>query len=122
VFSLEADPALTLPRVARTFVRGCSKMLGSVATETVLLLTSEMVTNSVQHAQTERVHVTLQRIGSSLRIEVADEDPERPVLRDRDDARIGGLGLQMVARMASAWGVEPEEPVGKRVWFEVDAT
>ncbi|WP_421118645.1 ATP-binding protein [Aquihabitans daechungensis] len=119
---MDADPALTLPRVARTFVRGCSEMLDAVATETVLLLTSEMVTNSVQHAQTERVHVTLERVGSSLRVGVTDDDPEPPVLRDRDDGRIGGLGIQMVARMASAWGVESHEAAGKRVWFEVDAT
>ena len=122
VFSMDADRALGLPRVARSFVRGCTKMLDAVASETVLLLTSEMVTNSVQHARTERVHVSLERIGSSLRVGVIDEDPAPPVLRERDDTRVGGLGIQMVERMSVAWGVEAHEPTGKRVWFEVDAS
>lgn len=49
-FSLEADPGLELPRIARGFVRACTGLLDAAATEAVLLLTSEVVTNSVKHA------------------------------------------------------------------------
>ncbi len=121
VFSMDAVPALTLPGIARSFVRRCSELLDAVATETVLLLTSEMVTNSVQHARTERIHISLERVGTSLRVEVIDDDPSPPVLRARDDSRLGGLGIQMVERLSSAWGVDDHAPAGKRVWFEVDA-
>ena len=89
---------------------------------TILLLTSEMVTNSVQHARTERVRVSLERVGPTLRVAVADDDPQPPILQDRDDSRIGGLGIQMVERMSSAWGVEDHGSAGKQVWFEVEAT
>lgn len=121
-FSLEADPGLELPRIARGFVRACTGLLDAAATEAVLLLTSEVVTNSVKHAQTQRVQVTIERRGASLRVGVLDEDPVRPVLRERDDARIGGLGLQMVDTLATAWGVDDRGEAGKLVWFEVDAT
>ena len=122
VFSMGAGPAPTLPYVARSFVRTCTGLLDAQATETVLLLTSEMVSNAVQHARTERVQVSLERVGGSLRVEVTDEDPAPPILRERDDSRIGGLGIQMVERLASAWGVDARGAAGKRVWFEVDAT
>lgn len=121
-FSLDADPGLELPRIARGFVRECTRLLDAAPTEAVLLLTSEMVTNSVKHARTERVQVTVERRGSSLRVGVLDEDPVPPVLRERDDARIGGLGLQMVDSLSTAWGIEDRGKAGKRVWFEVDAT
>lgn len=122
VFSMDAGPALMLPHLARSFVRSCSAMLDAEPTDTVLLLTSEMVSNAVQHARTERVRVSLERVGSSLRVAVSDDDPEPPVLHERDDRRIGGLGIQMVEQMSSAWGVEVDGSRGKRVWFEVDAT
>lgn len=122
VFTMDAGPALTLPRVARSFVRTCTQMLDADPTETILLLTSEMVTNSVQHARTERVRVSLERVGPTLRVAVADDDPQPPILQDRDDSRIGGLGIQMVERMSSAWGVEDHGSAGKQVWFEVEAT
>jgi signal transduction histidine kinase len=119
VFSMDAEPLLTLPRIARAFVRECTTMLDATANEVVLLLTSEVVSNSIQHARTSRVQVSLERIGSSLRVAVVDEDPVLPVLRERDDTRIGGLGLQMVAKMAEAWGVDVDGDAGKRVWFDV---
>lgn len=122
VLSLEAEPVLDLPRIARGFVRQCTGLLDATASEVVLLLTSEMVTNSVQHARTGRVQISLERVGSSLRVGVVDDDPVRPVVRERDDSRIGGLGLQMVDTMAKAWGVEDRGDAGKRVWFEVDAS
>ena len=122
VLTMDASPALTVPGLARSFVRTCVGMLDARPTETILLLTSEMVTNSVQHARTERVTVSLCRVGASLRVAIADEDPEPPVLRSIDPSRLGGLGVQMVDRMSTAWGVEAHGSGGKQVWFEVDAT
>jgi len=85
--------------------------------DTVLLLTSEVVTNSVLHARS-CIEVTVE-IGSHLvRVDVSDQ---LPGLRDEvDRSRHGGWGLVLVAAMASNWGIsESANAPGKSVWFEV---
>jgi anti-sigma regulatory factor (Ser/Thr protein kinase) len=81
------------------------------------LLTSELVTNSVQHAggHTIRLHVVLG--ASTLRVEVADAS-ERSI-RPRVDAEPGGFGLMLVAAIATRWG--GGRVAGANVtWFEID--
>jgi two-component sensor histidine kinase len=84
---------------------------------TVSLLATELVTNSVRHADVPgdiRVEATLAE--GFARIEVVDGgvgfDPAI-----RHDAN--GFGLRLVDKLASRWGVERESD-GTRVWFEVD--
>ena len=38
-----------------------------------------------------------------------------------DVCRSGGLGLVLIAVLASSWGAELQPHHGKRVWFELDA-
>ena len=85
----------------------------------VELLVSELVTNSVLHARSE-VEVRLQARGKTLRVDVTDGSPRRPVLRNHDDKAMTGRGLALVAELSSEWGVV-ETPDGKSVWFVVAA-
>jgi len=83
------------------------------------LLTSELVTNTIVHAQTDidlLVHVDSERV----RVEVQDEDDHLPAPSHPSAEAMSGRGLQIVAGMATAWGVDPRER-GKVVWFEVPA-
>jgi hypothetical protein len=81
-----------------------------------LLLTSEVVTNSVLHADGP-IWLGLAHTGPVLRVEVADHTtgavtmPESP-----SDA--GGRGLRMLDALADRWGTDPT-PGGKVVWFEL---
>ena len=85
--------------------------------DTVVLLTSEVVTNAVLHARSP-IEVTVE-IGSHLvRVHVSDH---LPGLRDEADrSRHGGRGFVLLAGMASHWGISQSAYApGKSVWFEV---
>jgi len=83
-------------------------------------LLTEVVTNAVLHAGTPLRVVLEQDVSSGrLRCEVSDDSPARPRLRRHSTEATTGRGLQLLDRVASAWGVEPLA-AGKTVWFEVD--
>ena len=83
------------------------------------LLVSELVSNVVDHAQTEAVlTLELALAGEWLRISVADGSAIRPVVRELDRERPRGRGLQLVEGIADRWGAEDHQG-GKRIWFEL---
>jgi len=86
--------------------------------DTLRLLVSEVVTNSVRHGvPTEVVELAL-TFNSELRVEVTDYgegfEPE-PRAGGPDDA--GGWGLYLVDRLAERWGVQRNGVT--RVWFSL---
>ena len=86
--------------------------------ETVKLLVSELVTNSVVHGGSAPEVAVL--LGTeALRIEVSDRGGGVPAPRAAADDATSGRGLAMVEGLASAWGVEGARGGGKTVWFEV---
>jgi hypothetical protein len=82
--------------------------------EDALLLASELATNAVCYGAGDFV-VSVQ-LGDVLRIEVRDDSPVSPQLRQAAPGDIGGRGLQIVDTLALDWGTEPHGP-GKVVWF-----
>lgn len=86
--------------------------------DTLRLLVSEVVTNSIRHGvPTEVVELAL-TFNSELRVEVTDYgkgfEPE-PRAGGTDDA--GGWGLYLVDRLAERWGVQRNGVT--RVWFSL---
>jgi two-component sensor histidine kinase len=86
---------------------------------TVTLLVSELVTNSIRHANlgpADRIVLAARLTDDWARVEVRDPgegfDP---------DIRQGaqGFGLRMLDMLAARWGVDHDDS-GTRVWFEVD--
>ncbi|MCG6494223.1 ATP-binding protein [Kitasatospora sp. A2-31] len=85
----------------------------------VLLMVSELVTNACLHAPGGPRELRLRWNGLRLRAEVSDASPVPPRFRPRSDqGRPSGYGLQVVDRLARAWGSVPEGG-GKAVWMEV---
>jgi two-component sensor histidine kinase len=83
----------------------------------VKLIVSELVTNSVEHADLgvgDRIEV-LARVDprGALHVEVRDPGPGPP-----PDAR-SGMGWRILERMADRWGVDRRDGQA-RVWFELD--
>jgi anti-sigma regulatory factor (Ser/Thr protein kinase) len=86
----------------------------------VRLLVSELVTNSVQHAQVaaeESIVLVLGITAEKVRVEVRDDGPgfEPPASPPPENAD-KGWGLFLVEQLADAWGVEDRR---KGVWFEI---
>ncbi|MCU1371443.1 MAG: rsbU4 [Ilumatobacteraceae bacterium] len=122
VVHLTVRASLDAPAVARAFVRSGVELLGSSAPDDAVLLTSEVVTNSVVHADTDEVEVLLRRHGDAVHVAVTDSDPEQPEMQEADPTRVGGFGVRLIDELADDWGVDPlagEGGAGKCVWFEV---
>jgi anti-sigma regulatory factor (Ser/Thr protein kinase) len=126
----ETDPrliAFMLPaipesvRIARLHVRAALGYcdLDRFADDAAII-TSELVTNAVQHARrdvTETVRITLARASDSeaVIIAVSDSSPHGPVIRTAPAGSERGLGLQIVESLCVHWGWHPE-PGGKAVF------
>jgi anti-sigma regulatory factor (Ser/Thr protein kinase) len=93
--------------------------------ETLRLLVTELVTNSVRHTDCDSVTLRVAVGRSAVLTEVVDDGPgfdaqaalaaER-VLDGRDPNH--GWGLFLVQRLARDWGIK-DEGQSKRVWFEL---
>ena len=108
------------PALARRFVTSTLDTWGvAEAFADVPLVTSELVTNTVQHAGTD-VDVTLDLTPDRLRLEVSDCSQRPPVMGDID-ARTTADGASTSSRRSRArWGLEARSN-GKTVWCEVAA-
>jgi anti-sigma regulatory factor (Ser/Thr protein kinase) len=107
--------------VAQTLDDGCA------CAPTAVLLTCELVTNSLQHSDSRRdggtITVTLIAIPGGIRAEVTDEGGATvPALRSGDLRRPeladGGRGLQLVEMLSARWSYTRDE-AGTVTWFEL---
>ena len=106
---------------ARSFVAG--SLRGHPATDVVVLLASETVTNAVVHSDSRRpggkVTVTVLEAAGGVRVEVADQGSELSIPVVKGDGFVtGGHGLFLVQALAAEWGYVRGEP-GTTVWFQV---
>jgi hypothetical protein len=89
----------------------------------VLLLASELIAVFVADVEPrpDRVLRLSIRVGvEQVRIEIAGDTPEvspDALLLSRETPSLGGMGLQIVERMADAWGVDGER--ADQIWFEI---
>jgi anti-sigma regulatory factor (Ser/Thr protein kinase) len=121
--NLEAQP--TAAGRARRALAGAG-LVDTAQEPTLLLLVSELVSNSVRHAgltEPERIRLRCRTLQACARVEVCDpgRSGRSPRVRERDCEALepGGLGLHLVDAMADRWGVAR----GARetcVWFELD--
>jgi anti-sigma regulatory factor (Ser/Thr protein kinase) len=121
------DDGITLrlrggPEAAVRARRGLSKLradLDPPLMETLRLLVTELVSNSVRHARSDTVVLKVLVGRSAVLTEVTDEgpgfDPAAAAKPGTDDS---GWGLFLVERLAHRWGVNQNEDA-TRVWFEL---
>jgi anti-sigma regulatory factor (Ser/Thr protein kinase) len=104
---------------ARRFVADALRRweLESLAPD-AMLLTSELVTNSVLHADSD-VTVTVAVADGMAEVGIADGSDVLPQQRRGGARAEGGRGLRLVERVAVEWGVV-SVPGGKQVWFRLD--
>ena len=83
------------------------------------LLVSELVTNSVLHADLPAgapLRISTFAVNGLVRVEVEDRGQGAVRMRAADPGD-GGFGLRLLELLAARWGVEQED--GTRVWFEL---
>jgi anti-sigma regulatory factor (Ser/Thr protein kinase) len=109
------------PERVRSWLQSAALRLPLELERNLLLLTCELVNNSVLHGKAgeqDLIEVELCRTPSGVRAQVSDSGPGfAPCGRERGIDEPGGWGLVLVDRMATRWGVERHE--GTRVWFEL---
>ena len=124
---LRREPSLAAPRLARQRVRDLFTGLPDDQQAVILLLTSELLSNAVEHphplggGRREDIEVRLFRTERLLRVEITDDDPRPlPPPRRPSDLSENGMGLILVASLATRWGSDAtDDGDGKVVWFEL---
>jgi anti-sigma regulatory factor (Ser/Thr protein kinase) len=83
------------------------------------LLDNAVLDGAVAALRTDRrIEVVMRRGGSSLLVEVHDQDVRTPRVRTASANDEGGRGLFLVDQLSRRWGVRPT-PTGKAVWFQL---
>jgi anti-sigma regulatory factor (Ser/Thr protein kinase) len=114
----------TSPRTARVAARSLLAEWGLVnLAESVELVVGELVTNAVcasmDHDMPCPVRFRISASGSTVLIEVWDDDPRVPIMQEQIEADSeNGRGLLLVASISARWGWK-ELQRGKVVWAEV---
>jgi anti-sigma regulatory factor (Ser/Thr protein kinase) len=119
-FELAGGPyAVTAARLALSELD--SEVDPSIAFD-VRLLVSELVTNSVRHADMpppRMVNLDVSLDKQRIHVEVRDNGSGfEPRPRRAGQSKAGGWGLYLVERLADRWGVMRNNFT--RVWFEID--
>jgi anti-sigma regulatory factor (Ser/Thr protein kinase) len=104
------------PVQARAFLRAAScPVHHSALVQDAMLLTSELVTNSILHGGPPLV-VAVDCDGERLKLRVRDGSSDVPSPRAAAPGDESGRGLALVAALSDEWGIDPE-PDGKYMWF-----
>jgi anti-sigma regulatory factor (Ser/Thr protein kinase) len=109
------------PAAAREAIHGLARELEDAVMRDVELLTSELVTNSVRHADVApgaQIELVAQIAPGLVRVEVNDKGMAFGPRPAPTPDRPGGWGLHIVERIADRWGIDTHE--GTSVWFEID--
>ncbi len=120
---LSLDPKPEVVTTARHALDQLVDLLPQEKLEDVQLVVSELVTNSILHAELspdDQISLTVTVSAGSVRGRVCDpgsgfEAPSEPC--PRPDMR-GGWGLPIVETISDRWGVERNNHAC--VWFEID--
>ncbi len=110
-------------RARRSVLPQLEGRLTETAVADVALIVSELVTNSVMHANVgpdQTLTVECAALRDRLRITVTDPGSRlKPHLRRPDRDASGGYGLAIVATLSLAWGVVRNRVGTTSVWCEL---
>ena len=111
-----------IPRSCR-FVAEVLERSGRAATDAVLLVVSELVTNAVRHGDGD-VELRIDVEPDKVRLEVLDDGHVKVQAPRRvpPPTELGGRGLQLVREVSKRWG-SGFDPAGRTlVWAELPAS
>ncbi|MCU1369758.1 MAG: Regulatory protein [Ilumatobacteraceae bacterium] len=108
------------PRAARRWVAERLTPFGleDAMMQGILLAVSELVTNVVDHTDSDPI-ICLQVDPGVVEVRVADTSQKAAAVRTRDPDEPGGWGLMLVEQVADRWGTIVDGGT-KIVWFAID--
>lgn len=117
-------PLLVDPRTIGRVRRAVAARLrawgfGSFADEVALCLT-ELLANVIKHTEVPRCVLTLETVGTGVRLTVSDASHQVPVVREPDWIAECGRGMHIIVSLASSYGWHVTS-AGKDVWVEFRA-
>lgn len=102
--TLQVDSNVNAPGMSRSRLESMKSALGE-RYDDVLLIVSELVSNSVRHSdavpQADEIEVKVSVRAGYIRVEVADQGPGFTIDAPRGD----GIGLSIVEKLADRWGM-----------------
>lgn len=111
------------PSAARGALDELKEFVGPGLLEDLRLLVSELITNSIKHADSPAdawIRLQVELSPTRIRVEVSDlGEGFEPSVAAKNGSDESGWGLKLVARLADRWGVMKEEHT-TTVWLEVD--
>lgn len=116
---LAAQPA-SVRAARRVLLDALEAVVDEDRLECLLLATSEVVTNAVEHGAAP-IDLRVTSDGGTVRVEVRDGSPLLPRVPASAPGpmQVRGRGMLIVERCSDRWGTEPAGE-GKAIWFEVD--
>jgi two-component sensor histidine kinase len=115
---LALDPVPRAAGTARRFVSEHAPALPEETTGSLLLLTSELVSNAIVHARTA-IDLNIVVTEQSVIVAVHDLDLATPLQAPYAAVREGGWGLELVAALADATAMNTDPNGGKTAWFRL---
>lgn len=97
---VQVDSSVSAPRRTRSKLASMEQALGT-RYDDVVLIVSELVSNSVRHGTTEDIDVRVVADDGKIRVEVTDDGPGFAP----DAPRGEGLGLAIVEKLSEQWGL-----------------
>lgn len=98
--ALQVESSVKAPRQSRSQLAPLRPSL-EPRYDDVLLLVSELVSNSVRHSESSGIEVRVISEDGHIRVEVSDDGPGF----SQDAPRGDGLGLLIVEELAEEWGL-----------------
>lgn len=103
---------------ARRFAASVLADLDPDQLETIILMVSELASNSVLHAETPFT-ISIVRRDGLVQVEVTDLGEGTPELRSPSPKEPRGRGLRIVDAFSDSWDVRPKRGHGNVVTFTV---
>lgn len=110
--TLQVESSVKAPGLSRSHLAAIKTAL-EPRYEDVLLLVSELVSNSVRHSKSDDIDIRVRAFDGRIRIEVSDDGPGFAEEAPRGD----GLGLKIVEKVSERWGLVSGERF--TVWAEL---
>jgi anti-sigma regulatory factor (Ser/Thr protein kinase) len=114
LLGLELQGGIEAPARARAVLTSVPDLSG--IRDSVALLVSELVTNSVQYAAADVIELNVFASPDTVRVEVRDQGAGHDAF-STPEPRHGGFGLYLVDKLADRWGVETRGAT--LIWFEI---